>query len=488
VGDARAAPFRLCGGMAPSPHRAPRPSRPARAAIALAVVAVTALATACSASPAAPADAASAPVAEPVALPSSPVGQQARWLLDTVNADEPVPVQETGERLAQVMLDAVPAEDIAAVLEQVRAGRPWTATAHEEQGAQSVTTIRSADAGTFEMQVTVDGAGLIAGLFFGEPEGDREPATSWTELEEQAAALGGDVSLTVTRVRGGELGERVLEVLPDGVAATEARPIGSIVKLYVLGALVRAVEEGRIGWDDPLTVTDDVRSLPSGELQDAPTGTVVSVREAAGKMISISDNTATDMVIGAVGREAVEAALADLGHSDPPRNVPLMTTRDLFRVGWQDDGALRARWADADAGERRALLDALPGGALDLPVSAVSEVAWTDGADWFATPDDIARAHVRLAELAATPAGEPVRGILSANPGLPDPGRFDHVAFKGGSSVGTLALAYLVEDGDDAWTVVVQAAAREASGLERQSAYAGLAADAATLLADPPRG
>jgi beta-lactamase class A len=456
--------------------------------MALVVAAVTALASACSASPADPAGDATAPVAEPVVLPSSPVGQQAQWLLDAVGSDEAVPVQGTGERLAQVMLDAASAEEIAAVLEQVRAGRPWTATAHEEQGAQSVTTIRGADAGILEMQVAVDDAGLIAGLFFGEPEADREPATSWAELEEQAVALGGDVSLTVTRVTGGELGERILEVLPDGVGASEARPIGSIVKLYVLGALVRAVEEGRIGWDDPLTVTDDVRSLPSGELQDAATGTVVSVREAAGKMIAISDNTATDMVIRAVGREAVEAALADLGHADPARNVPLMTTRDLFRVGWQDDGALRARWSDADAGERHALLDALPGGALDLPITAVSDVAWTDGADWFATPDDIARAHVRLAELAATPAGEPVRGILSANPGLPEPERFDHVAFKGGSSVGTLALAYLVEDGDEAWTVVVQAAARETSGLERQSAYAGLAADAATLLAGGSRG
>jgi hypothetical protein len=457
-----------------------------RAATALAIAAVTALLAACSASPADPAT--PAPVAEPVVLPASPVGQQAQWLLDTVNSDDAVPVQETGERLAQVMLDAASAEDIAAVLEQVRAGRPWTATAHEEQGPQSVTSIRSAEAGAFDMQVTVDDAGLVAGLLFGEPEGDREPATSWAELEEQAAALGGDVSLTVTRASGGDLGERVVEVLPDGVRATDARPIGSIVKLYVLGALVRAVEEGRIGWDDPLTVTDDVRSLPSGELQDAPTGTVVSVRDTAEKMIAISDNTATDMLVQAVGREAVEAALVDLGHSDPPRNMPLMTTRDLFRVGWQDDGALRARWADGDAVERRALLDALPGGIVDVPVTAVTDVVWTEGADWFATPDDIARAHLRLAELAATPAGEPVRGILGANPGLPEPGRFDHVAVKGGSSVGTLALSYLVDGGDDAWTVVVQAAAREADGLERQSAYAGLAADAATLLAGGSRG
>ncbi|UKF80751.1 serine hydrolase [Clavibacter californiensis] len=463
-----------------------RPPRPTHTAIALAIAAVTALTTGCAASPADPAT--SAPVGEPVVLPASPVGQQAQWLLDTVDSDDAVPVQETGERLAQVMLDAASAEEIAAVLEQVRAGRPWTATAHEEQGQQSTTTIASVEAGTFDMQVSVDDAGLIEGLFFGEPEGDREPATSWAELEEQAAALGGDVSLTVTRVSDGELGERILEVLPDGVAATEARPIGSIVKLYVLGALVQAVEEGRIGWDDPLTVTDDVRSLPSGELQDAPTGTVVSVRETAEKMIAISDNTATDMLIQAVGREAVEAALADLGHSDPPRNVPLMSTRDLFRIGWQDDGALRDAWADGDAAERRALLDALPGGVVDVPVTAVTDVVWTEGADWFATPDDIARAHVRLAELAATPAGEPVRGILAANPGLPEPERFDRVAFKGGSSVGTLALAYLVEDGDDAWTVVVQAAARDAADLERQSAYSGLAADAAALLTGGSRG
>ncbi len=284
--------------MPASPLRPTRPSLRARTAIALAIAAVTALTTACAASPAVPAT--STPVAEPVILPGSAVGQQAQWLLDTVNAEEAVPVQGTGERLAQVMLDAASAEDLAAVLEQVRAGRPWTATAHEEQGGQSVTTIASEAGGTFDMTVAVDDAGRIEGLFFGEPEGDREPATSWAELEEHAAARG-DVSLTVTRASGGELGERILEVLPDGVAATDARPIGSIVKLYVLGALVQAVEEGRIGWDDPLTVTDDVRSLPSGELQDAPTGTVVSVRDTAEKMIAISDNTATDMLIQAAG-------------------------------------------------------------------------------------------------------------------------------------------------------------------------------------------
>ncbi|WP_316310806.1 serine hydrolase, partial [Clavibacter michiganensis] len=76
-------------------------------------------------------------------------------------------------------------------------------------------------------------------------------------------------------------------------------------------APARAAAEGRLAWHDPLPVPADVRGLPSGERQNAPPGTVVGVRDTAEKMIAISDNTATDMLIQAVGREAVEAALVD---------------------------------------------------------------------------------------------------------------------------------------------------------------------------------
>jgi beta-lactamase class A len=42
-------------------------------------------------------------------------------------------------------------------------------------------------------------------------------------------------------------------------------------------------------------------------LQYEPEGTQISVLDAAAKMISISDNTAADMLIHLVGRSAVEA-------------------------------------------------------------------------------------------------------------------------------------------------------------------------------------
>jgi len=58
-----------------------------------------------------------------------------------------------------------------------------------------------------------------------------------------------------------------------------------------------------------LTITAQLKSLPSGELQTKPDGTQISVQDVATKMISISDNTAADMLISLVGRPAVEAAL-----------------------------------------------------------------------------------------------------------------------------------------------------------------------------------
>jgi beta-lactamase class A len=44
----------------------------------------------------------------------------------------------------------------------------------------------------------------------------------------------------------------------------------------------------------------------SGTLQDLPDGTKLTVEQAAVKMISVSDNTAADMLLKLVGRAAVE--------------------------------------------------------------------------------------------------------------------------------------------------------------------------------------
>jgi beta-lactamase class A len=91
------------------------------------------------------------------------------------------------------------------------------------------------------------------------------------------------------------------------VASSTARPLASMFKLFVLGALAHQVAVGRVSWNQELTVTDALKSGGSGSLQDVPAGTRVSVQQTALKMISVSDNTAADMLIHLVGRSAVQA-------------------------------------------------------------------------------------------------------------------------------------------------------------------------------------
>lgn len=252
--------------------------------------------------------------------------------------------------------------------------------------------------------------------------------------------------------------------------------------------------------DDELTVTDDLRSLPSGQLQDAPTGAKVTVREAAQGMIEISDNTATDLLIDAVGRQAVEQALASMGHDDSASNTPLPSTRELFALGWGGGDERRAAWRDADPAERRGLLADLPGGVLQLDLTTIQQtVVWPFDVNWFATGADLCAAHVALYERAATAAGEPVREILAANagiardpqaPGAVTPDVWPYVAFKGGSSTGTMGGSwYAKRTADDAdggptrVVVVLQTASRTAQDTVPAPTLVGIAQDALRLAA-----
>jgi hypothetical protein len=229
-------------------------------------------------------------------------------------------------------------------------------------------------------------------------------------------------------------------------AATPA-PLGSAFKLYVLDALARAVAAGKVSWDQPLTVTSQVKSLPSGVLQNDPDGTRVSVRQVAAGMISISDNTAANMLIALLGRHAVEAATRAAGMADPALDVPFLTTRELFVLKLDDWPKLAQRYLALDAAGRQAMLS----GTVDrVPLSALPTTPWTEPRDigsleWFASPADICHVFASLATLAREPKLAPLAGILARNAGgmTLDPGRWRAVWFKGGSEPGVLTLNYL---------------------------------------------
>lgn len=370
-------------------------------------------------------------------MPDTPLGEQLRWVLDVLAETPPDDEAVYRQHFDETFLDQVPAAQLRQVFDQFSAD--WTATAFEASpsGLEGVATIVEPGGSEFELAgiVEPEPPHRFTGLLFRPPTEPIEPPADFDEL---AARMNETADTAV--VLAADVSDGTCEPIFAHQATTPV-PIGSIFKLYVLGA----VADGELAWDDTVVVRDEIKSLPSGRLQDQPDGTEVSVRDAAQGMIEISDNTATDLLIDLVGRKEVEAQQAEFGHHDPGLNQPRLTTRELFQLKWQLDAAERADYLAADTEQRRSFLDDdLAGRDLDVEVADVTTPTAVDTLEWFATAEDLCHAHVGLAELGEQDAT--VRDVLAANPGVAvDEGAWSHVGFKGGSEPGVLALSWYVE-------------------------------------------
>ncbi len=78
----------------------------------------------------------------------------------------------------------------------------------------------------------------------------------------------------------------------------------STIKFPILVALFQEVDAGRIDLQETLVMRRDLVTDGSGEMQYKPVGSKLSVLETATKMMTISDNTATNMIIDRLGGKA----------------------------------------------------------------------------------------------------------------------------------------------------------------------------------------
>ena len=230
--------------------------------------------------------------------------------------------------------------------------------------------------------------------------------------------------------------------------ATRQFPLGSTFKLYVLAAVSRAVDEGRLAWDDVLIL--DAKSFPSGIMQSWPDGAPVTLHTAATLMISISDNTATDLVLRAVGREAVEAEMRMSGHSNPEKSFPFLTTREMFVIKASEQGEA---YASADQARRRAILASLDSEEVNekrvLEVFSSGRPVLIEDIEWYASMQDERRLMRVLAEL----PGHTAREIMAVTTSLTDAeeAEWSYVGYKGGSEPGVLNLSWLLRDDAGQW-------------------------------------
>ncbi|MDX2229327.1 MAG: serine hydrolase [Leptolyngbyaceae cyanobacterium bins.349] len=75
----------------------------------------------------------------------------------------------------------------------------------------------------------------------------------------------------------------------------------STIKVPVLIAFFQDVDAGKIRLDEKLTMRKDLVATEAGDMQYLPVGAQFSALETATKMITISDNTATNMLIDRLG-------------------------------------------------------------------------------------------------------------------------------------------------------------------------------------------
>ena len=369
--------------------------------------------------------------------------------MTTAPAEADVAPHFTAEFLA-----AVPPPKVVAVLGGAAPGAPWVVEKVSSPGGaatQLVAVVRSAQGPKLSVHLVLEpgAGGRMQGLLI-RPHLDTKPAASWDEVAAAVRDVAPEVNLLAAELDG----KKCVPVSPaSSIDPKKPLALGSAFKLYVLDALAAQIAAGKHRWDEPLAIQDALKSLPSGAMRDEPAGKTFSVQHFAEQMISVSDNTAADHLLALVGRSAVEAAVRATGHASPRRNLPFLSTAELFELKLLASPDERAAYVAADVAHRRRQLEALGkrglAGAMDHAGAFKTPVS-IDSIEWFASPEDLCTLMVDLHERAAAPATAPVGAILSVNPGIPDDAKqFSTIRFKGGSEPGVLDLTWLLQRARD---------------------------------------
>lgn len=105
----------------------------------------------------------------------------------------------------------------------------------------------------------------------------------------------------------------------------------SVIKIPVMILAFRDVDAGRLDLDQRYTIRPEDQRRGSGLLQTFAPGLQPTLRDIVTQMIITSDNTATDIMIGKVGKDRVNRMLDSLGYRQTHLNA---TTGELFREVW----------------------------------------------------------------------------------------------------------------------------------------------------------
>ena len=96
--------------------------------------------------------------------------------------------------------------------------------------------------------------------------------------------------------------------------ADDAMPTASLIKVAVMVETYRQAAEKRVDLDQKLTLREEDRVPGSGILTQLTPGLTLTLRDAVRLMMSLSDNTATNLVLDTVGLGATAETMERMGY------------------------------------------------------------------------------------------------------------------------------------------------------------------------------
>jgi beta-lactamase class A len=97
------------------------------------------------------------------------------------------------------------------------------------------------------------------------------------------------------------------------LAGDEPVRTASTIKLPIMIEVFSEASEGKLKLTEGITDTADEKVSGSGIMQDLSDGDVLPLRDVVTLMITLSDNTATNLILNRIGGNAVNARMAGLG-------------------------------------------------------------------------------------------------------------------------------------------------------------------------------
>lgn len=372
--------------------------------------------------------------AEQMSTISSKYQDRASELLEILKGS-----QKEESFFASSFLDAIPLTQFRALVAQLESqyGKPISISqiipASRQDGTVEITYAKA----TLAMRMVLDSSAPypVIGL---QITGANVNDDSISKIEQEFTELPGIAGFEIA-----ELGPKEPKIIaslnPDKQFA-----IGSTFKLYVLAALSAKIAKSDRNWDDVVPLYR--KSLPSGILQDWPDNSPMTLQALATLMISISDNTATDILMTELGSKVIDDLVYKSDHSAPDRILPMLNTVEFFDLKMPDKADARAEYVGATDKEQREILTRYNIG-LNPESIKISNLAnkpmHIDTIEWFAAPSDIT-GLLKVIDGLEDPV---VQNILKVNPIIPpgDALRWSYIGGKGGSEPGVISFAFLTK-------------------------------------------